>query len=300
MNDRPERHDPDALAAYAAGVLAGPERAAAEAHLVGCAPCRAELAAWTALAEAVAMPDAAPPDPGPAVSAALTTAALDPQAPPYRPRRLRFAAALLLAELRLVRPSVWVASMLVMACGVGLALSGGSGAGATVLSLIAPLVAVAGVAGVYGPERDPAFEALAVTATSPRVVLLARVTLVFAYDLALAVGASAVVHLGGPHTGLVPLVAGWLGPMALLSALSLLLAMWVGPNLAISAAGTLWVLRVLTVGVPQLGDGWLATTMHQLWATSPGTVAATLALLLAAVALSRQHLRPGRPGALRW
>jgi hypothetical protein len=300
MNDKPEWHGPDALAAYAAGVLAGPERAAAEAHLLECASCRAELAGWAALAEATAKPDATPPDPAAAVRAALTRAALDPQAPPARPRRLRFAAALLLAELRLVRPSVWVASVLVMACAVALALSGGSGAGATVLSLVAPLVAVAGVAGVYGPERDPAFEALAVTATSPRVVLLARVTLVFAYDLALAAEASAVVHLGGPHTGLVSLVTGWLGPMTLLSALCLLLAMWVGPNLAISVAGSLWVLRVLTVGVPQLGEGWLATAMREVWATNPGTVAATLALLVAALALSRQHLRPGRPGALRW
>jgi hypothetical protein len=300
MNDKPERHDPDVLASYAAGVLAGPERAAAEAHLLACASCRAELAGWTALAEAAGVPQGTPPEPAPAVRAALTRAALDPQAPPVRPRRLRFAAALLLAELRLVRPSVWVASVLVMAFAVALALTGGSGAGATVLSLVAPLVAVAGVAGVYGPERDPAFEALAVTATSPRVVLLARVTLVFAFDLALAVGASAVVHLGGPQTGLVSLVTGWLGPMALLSALSLLLAMWVGPNLAASAAGALWGLRVLTVGVPQLGEGWLATAMRQVWATSPGTVTATLALLVAAAVLSRHHLRPGRPGALRW
>ena len=300
MNDKPERHDPDALASYAAGVLAGPERAAAEAHLLGCPSCRAELAGWTALAEATATPEGTPPDPAAAVRAALTRAALDPQPPPLRPRRLRFATALLLAELRLVRPSVWVASVLVMACAVALALTGGSGAGATVLSLVAPLVAVAGVAGVYGPERDPAFEALAVTATSPRVVLLARVTLVFAYDLAIAVAASAVVHLGGPHTGLLSLVTGWLGPMALLSALSLLLAMWVRPNLAVSAAGALWGLRVLTVGVPQLGEGWLATAMREVWATNPSTVAATLALLVAAVVLSRQHLRPGRPGALRW
>jgi hypothetical protein len=299
MNHKPERHDPGALAAYAAGVLAGPERAAVAAHLLDCGPCRAELAAWTALAEATATPEATPPDPAAAVGAALTRAALDPEPPPVSRRRSRFALALLLAELRLVRPSVWVASVLVMACAVALALTGGSGAGATVLSLVAPLVAVAGVAGVYGPERDPAFEALAVTATSPRVVLLARVTLVFAYDLVLAMGASAVVDLGGPHVGLVSLVTGWLGPMALMSALSLLLAMWVGPNLAISAAGTLWVLRVLTVGAPQLGEGWLAGAMREVWSTSPGTVTATLALLVAAVALSRQHLRPGRPGTLR-
>jgi hypothetical protein len=300
MSGKAGRHCPDALAEYAAGVLAGPERTAVEAHLLDCASCRAALVGWTAVAEAMTAPAGTPPEPTSVVRATLTRAALAPQPRPVRGRRAAFAGELLLAELRLVRPSVWLASVLVMACAVGLALTAGNGAGATVLSLVAPLVAVAGVAGVYGPERDPAFEALAVTATSPRVVLLARVTLVFAYDLVLAVAASAVVHLGVPGVGLAGLVAGWLGPMALLSALSLLLAMWVGPNVSMAVAASLWVLRALTIGIPQLGDRWLAAAMRQVWATNPGTLAATLSLLAAAVLLSRQRLRPGWPGALRW
>ncbi|HEX8861718.1 MAG TPA: zf-HC2 domain-containing protein [Actinomycetes bacterium] len=301
MSGKAGRHCPDALAEYAAGVLAGPERTAIEAHLLDCAACRGALGGWTAVAEAMTAPAGTPPEPASVVRAALTQAALAPQPPPARRRRAAFAGELLLAELRLVRPSVWLASVLVMTCAVGLALTAGNGAGATVLSLVAPLVAVAGVAGVYGPERDPAFEALAVTATSPRVVLLARVTLVFAYDLVLAVAASAVVQLGAPRVGLAALVAGWLGPMALLSALSLLLAMWVGPNVSMAVAASLWVLRVLTGGIPQLTGGWLAAAMREVWVTSPGTVAATLALLAAAVVLSRHHLRPGGwPGPLRW
>jgi hypothetical protein len=35
---------------------------------------------------------------------------------------------------------------------------------------------------------------------------------------------------GGRQVGLVALVIGWLGPMTLLSALSLLRAMWIGPE----------------------------------------------------------------------
>jgi hypothetical protein len=294
-------HCPDALAEYAAGVLAGPERAVVEAHLLDCASCRAALVGWTALAEATAAPVGTSPDPASVVRAALTRAALAPQPPPVPRRRVGFAGELLLAELRLVRPSVWLASALVMACAVALALAGGNGAGRTVLSLVAPLIAVAGVAGVYGPERDPAFEALAVTATSPRVVLLARVTLVFAYDLVLAVAASAVVQVDAPRVGLLDLVTAWLGPMTLLSALSLLLAMWIGLNVALTVAASLWVLRVLTVGIPQLTGGWLTAAMREIWATNPGTVAATLTLLAAALVLSRHHLRPrGWPGPLRW
>jgi hypothetical protein len=145
---------------------------------------------------------------------------------------------------------------------------------------------------VYGPQRDPAFEALAVTATSPRLLLLARVTLVFGYDLALAVAASAVVRLVATEVELAELVIAWLGPMTLLSALSLVLAMWTGPNVSIAVAVTLWLLRLGTVTAPELSDGWLADRMQQVWATSPGTLAVTLALLAAAAALSRRRGRP--------
>jgi hypothetical protein len=231
------------------------------------------------------------PPPASLVGAVVRRAALAPQAPPARRRGVGFAAQLLRAELRLVRPAVWLASAVVMACAVWLAVEGGEGAGAPVLSLVAPLVAVAGVAGVYGPQRDPAFEALAITATSPRLVLLARVTLVFAYDLALAVATSMVVRLVAPEVGLVDLVVAWLGPMTLLSALSLLLAMWIGPNVSMTVAGSLWALRLLTVGVPELAHGWPAAWMRAVWATSPGTVAATLALLAAALLLSRRPIR---------
>jgi len=286
------RHCTDALAEYAAGVLTDLEAAPVEAHLIGCPSCRAALAGWTAVAEATAAPGNKPPSPASVVRAALTRASLAPQALPVRKRRLGFVGQLLRAELRLVRSSVWLASLLVMGCAVALAAVGGNGAGATVLSLVAPLVAFAGVAGVYGPERDPAFEALAATVTSPRLVLLARVTLVLGYDLALAVAASAVVRLAAPQVGLVDLITGWLGPMTLLSALSLLLAMWIGPNVSMAVAASLWVLRVLSIGVPQLADGWLAAAMRVVWATNPGSVAATLVLLAAVVVLSRRRIRP--------
>ena len=282
------RHPTDALAEYAAGALDAPERATVETHLTACSSCRTALLGWTAVAAATGTPMEAPPSAPSVVRAALTRAALAPQVPPVRRRGVRFAAELLRAELRLVRPSVWVASVLVMACAVVAAAAGGHGTGATVLSL----VAVASVAGVYGPEREPAFEALAITSTSPRLVLLARVTLVFGYDFTLAVAASAVVRLVATEVGLVDLVIAWLGPMTLLLALSLVLAMWTGPNVSLGVAAALWMLRVATIGIPELSEGWLAARMQEVWATSPGTVAVTFALVATALALSRH---PGRP-----
>jgi hypothetical protein len=287
------RHPTGELAEYAAGVLDPSERTTVNTHLTACSSCRTALLSWMAVASATGTPTAPPPSAPSVVRAALTRAALAPLAPPVRKRGVRFAAELLRAELRFVRPSVWVASILVMACAVvAAAAASGRGTGATVLSLVAPLIAVAGVAGVHGPEREPAFEALAITSTSPRLVLLARVTLVFGYDLTLAVAASAVVRLVAPDVGLVDLVIAWLGPMTLLLALSLVLAMWIGPNVSLAVAAALWMLRVATVGIPGLSEGWLAARMQEVWATSPGTVAVTLALAAAAVALSRG---PGRP-----
>jgi hypothetical protein len=139
---------------------------------------------------------------------------------------------------------------------------------------------------------------LAATVTSPRLVLLARVTLVFCYDLALALAASVVMSLVTPRVGLIEMVTAWLGPMTLLLALSLLLAMWIGPNLAIGVAAALWAVRVLTVSVPELADGWLAAWLQAIWATSPGTIAAALVLVLTGVALSGRPL-PTRDGPYR-
>jgi hypothetical protein len=287
-------HCTDALAEYAAGAPTGPSRAAVEAHLAHCPSCRAELAGWTTVATAVVEPLQAPPGPARTVRAVLTRSALTPAAVPAHPRRVRFAGQLLRAELRLVRPAVWVASVLVMACAVGLARGGGDDSFGLLLSLVAPLLAVAGVAAVYGPESDPAFEVLAITPTSPRLVLLARATLVFGYDLALSLAASALAPLVAPDIRLVGLVAAWLGPMTLLLALSLVLALWIGPSWSMGVAGALWALRVVTVSIPGLAEGWLGAGMRLVWATSPGTVAAAVLLVLAAVRLSR---RAGRPAS---
>jgi hypothetical protein len=297
------RHCTDVLAEHAAGLASGPRRAAVEAHLRDCPSCRAALEDWTAVAAAMAASASTPPPAAQVVRGALTRAALTPRRVPVRRRGPRFAGQLLRAEMRLVRPSVWLASVVVMVCAVVVAVTGGDpGAGATVLSLVAPLVAAAGIAGVYGPERDPAFEALAITVTSPRLVLLARVTLVFAYDLVLALAASALVGLGPPRVGIVHVVAGWLLPMTLLSALCLLLAMWIGPNLALGLPASLWMLRLLTTAVPELSNGWLADGMRAVWTANPGSVAATLLLVAAVVALSRRRVRPrgGWPGPLAW
>jgi uncharacterized membrane protein YqaE (UPF0057 family) len=154
-------------------------------------------------------------------------------------------------------------------------------------------VAAAGVAAAYRPNRDPVFELTAATPTSPRLLLLIRVTLMMGYNVVLAMAASAAVAaLGDPSARLDALIVAWLGPMALLSALSLVLAVWLGPEVAVGAALGLWALRVLA-DTPLVASGWLAALVRAAWSTSPGGALASAALL-AVAAIFAGRGEPGR------
>ena len=86
------------------------------------------------------------------------------------------------------------------------------------------------------------------TPTSPRLVLLGRLTLVYGYDIALAVTASAIIIAARGGTGLWPVIALWLGPMLFLSGLSLLLSLLFGRPRVISAALVIWATRIISGG----------------------------------------------------
>lgn len=288
------------LPAYAAGSLAAEDRDRVRAHLHDCARCRADLAAWQAIATAVT-PQVPAPDPARLVRAALTRSAIDgPRVDRRTHSRVRHLGALVVAEARLIRLAVPVASALVMALGVTLVLvqaatvgrlpgaAGGSGGAANlVLALIAPIVAAAGVAGTYRSRRDPAAELVAATPTSGRLLLLVRIALVFGYDLALAVAASAVLTAAdaGGTASLYTLVGAWLGPMALLSSLSLLIAVRFGPDAALGAAVGLWAVRVLAGGV-LARDAQPARAIVEAWSTSAPVLAASAAAVVVAVVLA--------------
>jgi hypothetical protein len=307
------------LAEFAAGSLDGADRDRVEAHLADCARCRADHAAWRAIA--VADPGAGlPPDPGRLVRAALTRSALDEPAlgtgtGSGLPRRLRYLASVVLTETRLIRLAVPVASALVMALGVVLVLIQGATDGVApdavaagdLLALVAPIVAAAGVAGVHRSRRDPAAELLAAIPTSGRLLLLVRLALVFGYDLVLALTASGVLAVttdtaggAGVAAGTNALITTWLGPMALLSALSLLVAVRFGPDVALGTAVGLWALRVLAES-DFAPDGLPARLILAAWSTNATVFALSAALgVVAVVVVGRREPFPGEPnGALR-
>ncbi|MCG5221051.1 hypothetical protein [Streptosporangium sp. KLBMP 9127] len=224
-----------------------------------------------------------PPPPPEIVRAALLSSALDGglgDVAAHSASSPRRAWALLVMEARLLHPALWTASFAVMALIVVFVMIGGDIA-ETLLALAAPLIAGIGVAGLYGPEHDPAFELVAATPTSPRVILLARVTLVFGYDLALTLLASAALTVtGATSAGLTTLVVAWLGPMALLSALSLLFSVWWNPEAAIGVTLAVWSLPLLAHLDLRIADG------PTRWENGPLTFGLAVVLTVAALILA--------------
>jgi hypothetical protein len=277
------------LAGYAAGTVGEPERELVAAHLETCGECRGELATWQAVRTSVRSAAPAASAPGPELVTAVLQRAQQGDAEPDTSRRLdplaafQQAGALLAGQVPVVRARLWLASALVMALGGALAAADTRGTAGLVLAFVAPVVAAVGLAVVHGPRVDPNLEVALSSPTSPRTVLLARLTLVFGYDLALGLAASAALSATGSTGGLWAVVGAWLGPMALLSAVSLAVSMWRGPNVAMGAAMVLWAARVVTL----LPSGGLPPAVQRvaevLWSTNAATVG--LALLIVVVAL---------------
>ncbi|MBB2911786.1 hypothetical protein FHS43_003059 [Streptosporangium becharense] len=235
--------------------------------------------------------DGIPDPPGPEiVRSVLARAALDGVRAPAAPRWYR-AWALLEMEARLLRTAIWVLSALLTAAGA-IVVTIGTQTAEAMFALAAPLVTAAGVAWAHGSEQDGAFEIVAVTPTSPRVIMLTRMTLVFGYNLTLALLASAALALlGKVPAGMTSLITAWLGPMALLAALTLLLSVCWTPNAAVGVATSLWGVRALSVLMDDVD-----IDLDGLWTTSPATLALAAGLTLAAVVLTGggEPIRRGR------
>lgn len=141
--------------------------------------------------------------------------------------RATWALLILRSQIRLVHPATWAASALVIALGalVSLILYRPAQSGAELpLALIAPVVAACGVAFLYGLDADPALELQLATTVSPRVILLARLALLFGFNLLITLACSIVLTQMRSGLSLAPLIAAWLAPMTFLSALAFLLS----------------------------------------------------------------------------
>jgi len=239
---------------YAANQLNAGERARFEKHLADCAGCQTDLRMWRSVADEIRATDSTEPAPS-----QLAERAIERICQPSALRAaLHRAFQLLRSQATLVQREMWPATASVMALGVIVALISGH---AEFIYFIAPLIAVASLSILFGPEHDPAYELTLSTPTLPWRLLLARLSIVSAYNLILALAAILVLLVAYPPGLLGTLALGMLAPMAFLSALALLLSLWIGTSNAITIAYILWLMQYAPY---QLVGAWMSSPV---WGT---------------------------------
>ena len=190
---------------------------------------------------------------------------------------------LLRAQLRVVRGEIWAASALVMALGLLVTLATYSAAEAWLLVLVTPLVAATGVAFIYGPDVDPALEIELATAVPPRLVLSARLALVFGFNLMMGLAVSVILSLVSAEVAFWPLVSAWLAPMSFLSMLAFLLTVFTTNSFTSAMVSLLlWAFQSMRQASGFHAPVWYAP---DLTAASARPWLWALALLLAVLAL---------------
>lgn len=237
----------DQLPVFAAGQLASEDANQMQKHLTECESCRTEWEFWNEVGGVIRMTDGTVTPPKGLEAKALAAI----HSKPSLKRTFMRAFGLLQAQAYLVRGEMWPASAGVMALGVITVILSKE---AALLTFIAPLVAAASLAAIYGPQNDPASELTLATPISPWKVLLARLTLVSGYNLLLALTASLIVITVVPIELLGSLILSWLGPLTLLSALALLLSLWIGTSNAITISYGLWIIQYIRP--PRLLEVW--------------------------------------------
>jgi hypothetical protein len=152
------------------------------------------------------------------------------------------------SQLRVVRREIWAASALVMLLGTLVTLSTytADSKASTPIAILAPLVAALGVALLYDSDVERILELEDSTPASARMLLLARLTLVFGFDLLLAFIGSIALVLLHADVLLWPLVLSWLAPMTFLSALAFMLSILSGDAIVGSLTGLMiWGTHIL-------------------------------------------------------
>jgi hypothetical protein len=228
------------LIRYAAKQLNENERAEFERHLAECADCQADLLFWQSVADEIHASDSAVPAPVHLADSALEAIL----APSKLTRAFRNMTQLLRMQLLLMHNELWIGSTALMFIFLAMALLV---ARVEVLHFFVPLIAAGTVTLIYGSEHDPAAELTFATPISPWKILLARLTLVSAYNVFLALCATVGLLLVLPPQTIGELILGWLAPMTFLSALALLLSLWIGTSNALFISYTLWAAQYLAL-----------------------------------------------------
>jgi hypothetical protein len=251
-------HISDLLPAYLNRTLDPHQTALVEGHLSRCNVCRAELADWRKLQETVSVaataPVSLPPDLLMNVRSQIAGDAALIAESNARRVHLPFVWTVMRSQLRLMRGAIWIAAAATFGIGLIVAmLLANPSASALVFAFFAPIIGAVSVAFIYQPENDPTLELALATPTSPRLVLLARLTFVYGYDLLLALMATIALAFFKDDITLWPLITLWLFPMFFLSALTLTLSMIFNVTTAAVSTMSLWTVGLIIVANSRTG-----------------------------------------------
>ncbi len=258
-----QQHVLDLLPAYINGTLEQTQAQHVQTHLTYCERCQREYASWESLRDAAQFSVASLPVSSSQLMAQVW-AKIDATPQKVSWRRW-FLNAILLhfwlilkKQVRIIHQSIWIGSALVI-------LLGGVLASIAVyvytahahwtqvmifLSLITTVTAASGSAFIYGSENDPGLELTLATPTSIRFVMLSRLILVVGYDFALSLLVSCAVSLLF-HGNLWDIMQLWLGPMLLLSSITLALSLLIGSWLAMLVSFILEFIQTLPLSLTQ-------------------------------------------------
>lgn len=215
-------------------------------HLQTCAECRADLELWTAAAGEIVRFDEMLTPP----STTFRKAVDQIHAVSQKKNIFNNALEILRSQTPFVRREIWTVTACILLIGAVAAILVER---ASLISALAPLIAAASVVVLFGPENDPSIELTLSTPTSPRQILLARLALVFGYDVVLSLGVSLVMVPLIHGLVLLPFVLSWLAPMAFLSAFALLLSLIISAENAITIAYLLWLVQFTDRGLTFIG-----------------------------------------------
>ena len=228
------------LVRYAAKQLNEIERVEFERHLAECADCQTDLLLWQSVADEIHASNSAVSAPVHLADSALEAI----RSPSKLTRAFKSMSQLLRVQLLLMHSELWIGSAALMFIFLAMALLV---ARVEVLHFFVPMIAAGTVTLIYGSDHDSAAELTFATPISPWKILLARLTLVSAYNVFLALCATVGLLLVLPPQALGELILGWLAPLTFLSALALLLSLWIGTSNALFISYTLWAAQYLAL-----------------------------------------------------
>lgn len=183
------------------------------------------------------------------------------QALPHKKTRLQqilewYPMALLLSQTRVIQRELWLASATVLLIGMIVTLTTPD-PDLLSFSVIAPIVAAASVAMLYDDDVRAMLEIEETTRASARLLLLARMTLVFGFNLILALIGSVILALFDSETLLIPLIMSWLAPMTFLAGFAFFLSIIAQDTLfAAGASLVLWIGHLI-LSQDNLTNFWL-------------------------------------------